>query len=115
MRDVFNDVSKCRNPHHHADMQFIDSDLIDSEMASILLRENNTPIRFKQFFLDKLKKQESESFKKAEIKWTKIARNNNNQISGLIDEVFKRNKEYIYKVLKIRPFRETLGNIKVHL
>ena len=53
-------------------------------------------------FLEELKKQEVESFEKAKAKWIIKAQENNIQMTGFINEVFKINKEYIYTFLNIK-------------
>jgi hypothetical protein len=92
---VFNNVSKHRNPHHHKGMKFLDGNLVDSDLAHTMLQDNN-PLRdqFKPEFLEKLKRKEAESFEKARSNWVALAQKNNEQISGFINETFKRNKEF---------------------
>lgn len=103
IQEVFKNASDNRNPHHHSGMKFIDGNLIDSRMAHAMLQKNN-PLRnsLKPEFLEELKKQEVESFEKAKMEWIAIAQNNNIQMTGFINEVFKINKEYIYTFLNIK-------------
>jgi len=108
---VFNNVSKNRNPHHHKGMKFLDSNLVDSDLAHTMLQDNN-PLRdrFKPEFLEELKQREAESFAKAKSIWIALAQKNNEQISGFIDETFRRNKDFIYKFLKIKPIKELIDS-----
>lgn len=103
VQEVFKNVAANRDPHHHHGMKFIDGELVDAEMAHTML-QRNSPLRdqLKPEALEEFKKQKTESFKKAKANWVGRAQNNDSQISGFIDEVFKRNKEFIYKILKIK-------------
>jgi len=100
---VFDNVSKYRDPHHHKGLTFIDGDLIDSEMAHMVTK-NDSPLRdlFKSEFIDELKKRETESFEKAKRGWVSMAKKNNAEISGLVNDVLERNKSLLYKLLNIK-------------
>jgi len=109
--NVFDKVSKHRNPHHHRGMKFFDANLVDSDLAHTMLQDNN-PLRdsFKPEFLIELRKREVESFEKARTNWVTLAKKNNVQISGFIREVFERNKEFIYDFLNIRSVKDVINN-----
>ena len=103
-QEVFKGVSDVRDPHHHKGMKFVDCDLIDSEIADLLLGENS-PLKssFKPSFLEELEKKEIDSFEKAKKKWIKIAQRNNVQIAGFLNDIFGKNKNFIYSLLNIKP------------
>lgn len=87
--EVFANISKHRNPHHHKGMRFIDSDLIKAENADItskkfqipifdeMLNQERKPELMKRLALDK-----EESFEKAKAKWIKTANQNSVQVTG---------------------------------
>lgn len=104
VRDVFQNVSDTRNPHNHAGNRFKDADLVDVELAQMSL-DDDFPLKsqFKSEFLEELKKTEVESFEKAKVKWIERAEKNNEQTSGLVEDVMDRNIDFIYKLLNIKP------------
>ncbi len=111
VQKTFDNVSLGRDPHHHKGTKFIDTNLVDSEFAHTILNvDKSVKDTLNPEFLEKLKKREIESFEKAKTKWIKIAQNNNPQISGLIDELFKRNNDFIYKFLNIKKLVELSQN-----
>lgn len=104
VRRVFQNVSDNRNPHHHRGMRFIDGNLVDAETMNIFIQDN---FSLKEMVnVEIAKRRAVESFEKAKKHWVTLARKNETQISGLINEVFKRNKKFIYTVLKIKPIEE---------
>ncbi len=99
----FKGISTARDPHHHKGVKFIDSDIIDSEFShTILTLDEPMKATFNSEFLEKLKKREVGSFLKAKTRWIETARKNNEQISGLINEIFERNNNFIYNFLGIK-------------
>ncbi|MDP1760035.1 MAG: hypothetical protein Q8L01_01040, partial [Candidatus Woesebacteria bacterium] len=53
--------------------------------------------------LQEVEKMKKESFTKGKKWWSQNAQNNYKQVDGLVNEVIKRNKEYLYKLLDIKP------------
>lgn len=100
---VFKNVSDTRNPHNHKGNRFKDGDLVDVEFVRVQLADN-FPLKsqFKPEFLKELKQREEASFKKAQERWIKMATNNSKQTSGLVEDVFNRNKGFLYQLLKIK-------------
>lgn len=107
--ETFNNVSICRNPHHHKGMKYTDGDLIDSEIAHIMLKKDTLLYNYlKSEHLKKLEIQESESFKKAKKSWVKIARQNNSQIIGFTNTLLDITKEALYQFLRIQSVKDIL-------
>lgn len=102
--DVFKNVSDTRNPHNHKGNIFKDGDIVDVEFARMSL-DKNFPLRsrFKPEFIEELKKQEVDSFDKAKAKWIERAQKNNEQTSGLVEDVLSRNRDFLYQLLNIKP------------
>ncbi|MFA5387125.1 MAG: hypothetical protein WC322_01890 [Candidatus Paceibacterota bacterium] len=110
-QEVFKGVSDVRNPHHHQGMKFIDCDLIDSQIAEVLLGENS-PLKssFKPTFVEELKTKEEVSFVKARERWIATAQKNNKQITGFLDDIFGRNKKFIYDLLNMEAIVNKIKN-----
>lgn len=100
---TFKRVKDHRHPHHHAGFDFLDSNLVEAEGRSFLLQEG----LFLQDRLnvETLRKEELEFFEKAKNNWITQAQKNNKQIYGLVDMTFQRNRNFIYKVLKINSIK----------
>jgi len=110
VQNTFKEVSAYRNPHHHSGPRFVDSDLVDSQTAHTLLRKDHfLRDKFVPEFLEELRYQEVESFEKARKRWVGIAHKNNEQISGLVNEVFERTKDWLYQFLEMRPVKEIIA------
>jgi hypothetical protein len=100
IRVVFDGVSANRHPHHHVGMRFCDGNLVESEMMHIMIQKD-FPLH-ERINTEVAKRREEDLFNKARQDWIGVAHKNNEQILGLINEVFKRNNDFIYKVLCIK-------------
>jgi len=103
---TFKDVVDNRNDHHHNGFRFLNSDIVDSEMCTLLLAKN-FPLK-NTVNVDIVSKKEIEYFEKAKNDYIQLAKENNKNIIGLINEIFSNNKNYIYKILNIRPIDEIM-------
>ncbi|MFA5755269.1 MAG: hypothetical protein WC909_02855 [Candidatus Paceibacterota bacterium] len=100
--DNFAKIAKARNPHHHKGIKFIDSNIIESQLASTML-ENGKKLGL-NFNEEYFKSKEKESFEKAKNKWIKIAIKNGEQISLLIGNILEKNEDILYDLLGIESF-----------
>lgn len=106
---VFAEVREHRNPLRHRGTKFIDKDLIDVEAFGMLTKEEE-PLgkSFKPEFISKLKERKTASFEKAKEKWINLARKNAEQIAGLLEEIFDRNEDFIYQLLKMKSMEDVI-------
>ncbi|MDD4902697.1 MAG: hypothetical protein PHE24_06200 [Patescibacteria group bacterium] len=114
--EVFTEVSKNRNPHHHQGMRFFDGDLLKAENAHEALKIFLNPAfnailnqERKPELLAKFEKRKEESFEAGRKHWIEMARGNNEQISGYLDTLFKWIRPSLYKFLNIKPIKEILA------
>lgn len=102
---IFKNASEQRNSHHH-ERRFIDNNLVDSSFYKMILSDANLlRDQIRQEKLDEAKIKEIEFFEKAKKSWILLAQNNNIQISGFINEIFDRIKDFIYKLLNINEIK----------
>ena len=101
---TFESVSMIRGEHRHKGYRFVDSNIIDIEMAETMLSENSpfkgqlTPYALKHF-----EKQKIESLEKAKIFWIETARKNLSQVEGVTNEILQKTKSFLYTFLDIKP------------
>lgn len=114
-KEVFLGVSEHRNPHHHNGMRFIDGDLLKAENAHNQQKILQSDVFSKMInqeklpeFIEKLQKEEEESFENAKIRWIKIAKKNNEQASGYLNSLFETVSPSLYQFLKIKPSKEII-------
>lgn len=100
---VFANVSEYRDPHHHKGHKFIDSNLLDAQITDTILKETNPQTYLTPANIKKVEEKNLMSFEKAKTSWVKRAKKNKKELSGFLDEVIKRNKDFLYKLLKIKP------------
>lgn len=103
---TFDSVKKHRHPHHHKGFRFLNSDIIDAQMCAIMLKDD-FPLK-ERVNTEVVKKRENERFDKAKNDYIALSRKNNEQITGLINTIFERNREFVYTVLKIKPFQKVM-------
>lgn len=106
VENTFNDVKKHRNPHHHQGFRFLNSDIVDVSAFDMMLQDD-FPLK-DRLKVENVKKRKKESFEKAKKEYIELANKNTEQITGLINTVFKKNSEYICKVLKIKSLEEIM-------
>lgn len=101
---VFEGVSIIRGEHRHKGYRFVDSNIIDIEIAEIMLSENS-PFKnqLTQYALKHFEKQKSESFEKGKAFWIETARKNLSQVEGVTNETLEKTKNFLYKLLDITP------------
>jgi len=99
---TFESVSKIRGGHRHKDYRFIDSNIINCEIAERMLSDKN-PLKgqFTEYAINKFKNQSEESFAKAKMFWIETARNNLSQVEGVTNETLEKTKDFMYKLLDI--------------
>lgn len=97
--EVF-ETSKIRGDHRHGEYKFVDPYSTDNEMAYIILSYKNL---LTEKGLLEAEKRKKESFAKGKQWWSQNAQDNYRQLDQLVNEVAKRNKEYLYKLLDIKP------------
>ena len=114
-KEVFDGVSKQRNPHHHAGRRFFDGDLLKAENAQGTLEIFTTGVfsnminpDYKDEFFASLKKVKEESFQTAKVRWIKMAQNNNHQTVGYLSELIGVIKPALYQFLNIKPVKELI-------
>lgn len=111
--EVFKEILKYRNPHVHRGMRFLDGDLLKAENAYHGQEIYKNPIfdgrrnqEFEAEFIAKLEKEKGESFSAAKARWIEMARNNNEQTSGFLNDTLKIIRPSLYQYLKIRTLKE---------
>lgn len=115
VQKVFKGTTDHRNPHHHRGMKFLDSDIVDAEIARTLLSVPH-PLNalLKPESIPILKERAQLSFKKAKERWVRTAEKNNVQITGLVNDIFERVGGFMYDYLEIEPidFQDYKYNLK---
>lgn len=100
---TFSSVSAIRGEHRHKGYRFVDSNVIDIEMAETMLSETN-PFKgqLTQYALEHFEKQKVESFEKGKLFWVETARKNLSQVEGVTNEILKKTKGFLYGLLDIK-------------
>jgi len=117
-KEVFESVSKYRDPHTHKGKRFLDGDLLKAEndYNAIAIFQNffTTTLnpKYKVEFIKKLKKRKEESFESAKLRWVKMARKNDEQTSGYLNMLLKGIRPSLYQFLKIKSVKETIDLFK---
>lgn len=101
---TFEGVSVLRGEHRHKGYRFVDSNIIDIEMAETMLSETS-PFKgqLTQYALEHFEKQKVESFEKAKAFWVDTAKKNLSQVEGVTNETLEKTKNFLYKLLDITP------------
>ncbi len=99
---VFKGVSTHRGTHRHGNDRFVDTNVINMEMAETMLLETN-PIRgqLTQYAIDSFEKQRDESFEKGKIFWIETSTRNFPQIEGATNEILEKTEDFLYQYLNI--------------
>jgi len=100
---VFNNASKHRGEHRHKGFRFADKYVLDCEMAEMLLSDN-FPLKDKltTYGRERAQERRKESFEQGKKHWSENASKNYGQLSGLIDDVIGRTKDFLYQLLDIK-------------
>lgn len=108
-REVFDQVSQYRNPHNKRGMDFIDSDLVDHEMAYTMLSDEN-PLRdrFLPEFIDTLTRRREESFETAKENRIELSEKNCTELKGFLDHVIRNSRNLIDQFLGISSITPSL-------
>jgi len=100
--DVFG-ASKLRGKHRHGNNRFVDHYVVDGQVASTILE---TPIlreRLTPQGLERMQGKITESITQGKAWWSNNAAKNYVQCYGLVNEVIRRNKAFLYDLLDIKP------------
>lgn len=97
---TFNGVKEHRHPHHHAGYRFVNGDIVDATMFMTMLKDD-FPLKDK-LNVSEIEKRREKSLEKAKQDYVNLSIKNNEQITGLINTVFEKNKDFIYTVLNIK-------------
>ena len=115
-REIFDNVSKHRDPHHHKGMRFFDGDLLKAENAYRASETFKNPTfdamlnpEYKPELMKKFEDEKAEGFETAKARWIGIAETNSGQTSGYLDELMNTIRPPMYDYLGIRPVQEYLG------
>ena len=104
-KNVFADISKNRDPHHHRGMRFFDSDLLKAENAhrasEIFQIDSYVNPKRKPEIIHKLVEKEKEGFDIAKVRWIEIAKKNAKQTSEYLDELMEIIYSPLYDFLEI--------------
>ncbi len=100
---AFDDVSKYRNPHRHHGYRFADGNIVDNEMAHMVL-DDASPIkaRLTPKGLEFFEKKKRDSFENGKKDWIEKATKNSTQMSGLSNDVLAKTKDFLYQYLHIK-------------
>jgi hypothetical protein len=115
-REIFDNISKHRDPHHHKGMRFFDGDLLKAENAYRAKEAFQNPAfdemlnpEHKPELMQKFEDEQREGFEAAKTRWVGIAETNATQTSGYLDELMKAIRPPMYDFLGIKPVQEYLG------
>jgi len=100
---AFDNASKHRGEHRHRGFRFVDKYVLDCEMAETLLSDN-FPLKEKlTTYARKIaRKKKKDSFEQGKKHWSENASKNYGQLSGLINDVMGRTKDFLYQLLDIK-------------
>jgi len=111
---AFDNASKCRGEHRHKGFRFVDKYVLDCEMAENLL-DDNFPLKEKltTHAREIARKKKKDSFEQGKKHWSKNASKNYDQLSGLIDDVMGRTKNFLYQLLDIKTINSLDRDVSV--
>ena len=102
LNQIFEEVLKHRNPHHHTWQRFLDSDIVDAEWLSTMLKYKDlSPDSFSPELLGEIAKRSKDSFETAKSKRITLAQKNNECITHFIEDLFLWLEVDTYKLLWI--------------
>ena len=93
-----------RRQHRHNGYKFVDGNLVDAEMAEIMLGDKS-PFKgmMTEYAIGKFTAQRKDSFEKAKNFWLENARKNDSQVIGVANETVEKTKDFLFKLLDIDP------------
>ena len=93
-----------RRQHRHNGYKFVDGNLVDAEMAEMMLGEKS-PFKgmMTEYAIEKFTHQRKDSFEKAKNFWLENARKNDSQVKGVANEIVEKTKDFLFKLLDIVP------------
>ncbi len=101
---TFTSVSTIRGRHRHDATTFVDSNIINGQMAEYMLSEKNIfKDQLTPYALDLFAKQKVEYLEKGKIFWINNVKNNIPQVEGITNEVLQKTKTFLYNFLDIEP------------
>ncbi len=114
-REIFENVSKHRDPHHHKGMRFFDGDLLKAENAYRAKEAFKNPVfdemlnpEYKPELMQKFEDEKKEGFEAAKTRWIGIAGTNGAQTSDYLNELMGTIRPPMYDFLGIKPVQEYL-------
>lgn len=112
-KEVFADISKHRDPHHHQGMRFTDGDLLKAENAKRVRDIFQNPIseallnpERKPDLMQELEKRQIEGFEAARERWVTIAQKNAAQTFGFVDDLMTAIRPHLYDLLNISSMEQ---------
>lgn len=101
---TFESTSDIRSNHRHKGSRFVDSNIVDGEIAEYMLSDKNIlKDRLTPYAIELFEKQKVESFEKAKTFWVENAKKNLSQVNGASNEVLEKTKGLLYDLLDISP------------
>lgn len=101
---TFEKVSTLRASHRHKGSIFVDTNIINGQVAEYMLSDKNLlKDRLTPYAFDHFAKEKSESFEKAKIFWVKNVKKNLPQVNGITNDILHRTKSFLYILLDIKP------------
>ena len=114
-KEVFNGISKRRNPHTHEGMRFLDGDLLKAKNAREFLKILSNPVfdavlnqEYKPKIVAKITQEKEESFDMAKKRWIDMARTNSEQASGYLNALLTKVRPSLYQFLGIKAVEDIL-------
>lgn len=100
---VFKKVLDERNPHHHRGWEFIVGNLHFSETSDVFLNDENAKSFLSKEGIEMLEKHGKDAFEKTKKEYINLANKNNEQTEGLLNDISKRTKNFLYDLIGIKP------------
>lgn len=115
-KDIFKEISKHRDTHHHQGMRFCDNDLLKAENAYGASKLFSDPTinsvinqKYIPVLLEKFEKEKEESFEVGKKRWIRVARRNNKQVSDYLNILLEGIRPNLNQLLNIQPARELIS------
>ena len=100
IEETFNGVKNQRHPHHHTGYRFLNNDIVDAT-AFLTMLKDDFPMRG-MINTQELEVRTEKSLEKAKRDYIDLSVKNNEQVTGLINTVFEKNRNFIYTILNIK-------------
>lgn len=95
--------SQLRGAHRHGIDRFVDYHVVKGQLANTFLEQPILRDRLTKTGLEKLASKRDGSLTQGKKWWSNNAANNYKECYGLVNEVMRRNKDLLYKLLDIEP------------